>query len=185
MQQNSEYFPLSKDLNSRGTLMIRQLLLLYGRWYIVDYSDQLVAQFLDWANTKLVKCHAIRAKELTIKKRGNRDLYSPIGMIPNCTSSTFLVGSVIKKLSNLCNAFSNLIGSSSLLFLKSDLCPSWKPTVNLCRFVSLPLSDPWGVTLYITLFKNSFCSQVERNDSCKISASFEKPVVSESNTVLL
>ena len=63
MQQNSEHFPLSKDLNSRGTLMIRQLLLLllFGRRYIVDYSSQLVSQFLDWANTKLVECHAIQA----------------------------------------------------------------------------------------------------------------------------
>ena len=63
MQQNSEHFPLSKDLNNRGTLMIRQLLLLllFGRRYIVDYSSQLVSQFLDWANTKLVECHAIQA----------------------------------------------------------------------------------------------------------------------------
>ena len=63
MQQNSEHFPLSKDLNSRVqcTLMIRQLLLYYGRRYIVDYSNQLVSQFLDWANTKLVECHAIQA----------------------------------------------------------------------------------------------------------------------------
>ena len=28
---------------------------------MVDYSDQLVSQFLDWANTKLVECHAIQA----------------------------------------------------------------------------------------------------------------------------
>ena len=41
--------------------MIRQLLLLSGRRYIVGYSDQLVSQFLDWANTKLVECHAIQA----------------------------------------------------------------------------------------------------------------------------
>ena len=62
MQQNSEHFPLSKDLNSRSTLMIRQLLLLFGRRYIVDHSDQLVSQFLDWTNTKLVvECHAIQA----------------------------------------------------------------------------------------------------------------------------
>jgi len=61
MQQNSEHFPLSKDLTSSGTLIIRQLLLMYEKKYIVDYSNQLVSQFLDWANTKLVECHAIQA----------------------------------------------------------------------------------------------------------------------------
>ena len=55
MQQNNEHFPLSKDLNSTGMLMIWQLLLLYGRRYIVGYSDQLV--FLDWA----MECDAIQA----------------------------------------------------------------------------------------------------------------------------
>ena len=64
MQQNSKHFPLSKDLNSRGTAYADDSTLLslyYGRRYIVDYSNQLVPQFLVWANTKLVECHAIQA----------------------------------------------------------------------------------------------------------------------------
>ena len=31
-----------------------------------------------------MSCNPSKCKELTIKRRGNRDLYSPIGMIPNC-----------------------------------------------------------------------------------------------------
>ena len=65
-----------------STLMIRQLLLLIRKE--VDYSDQLVSQFLDWTNTNGMSCNPSKCKELTIKKRGNRDLYSPIGMIPSC-----------------------------------------------------------------------------------------------------
>ena len=53
-------------------------------WKEVDYSDQLVSQFLDWTNTNGMSCNPSKCKELTIKKRGNRDLYSPIGMIPSC-----------------------------------------------------------------------------------------------------
>ena len=46
--------------------MIRQLLLLFGRRYNVGYSDQLVSQFLDWANTKLVECHNMQYKHFSI-----------------------------------------------------------------------------------------------------------------------
>ena len=53
-------------------------------WKEVDYSDQLVSQFLDWTNTNGMSCNPSKCKELTIKKRGNHDLYSPIGMIPSC-----------------------------------------------------------------------------------------------------
>ena len=53
-------------------------------WKEVDYSDQLVSQFLDWTNTNGMSCSPSKYKELMIKKRGNRDLYSPIGMIPSC-----------------------------------------------------------------------------------------------------
>ena len=53
-------------------------------WKKVDYSDQLVSQFLDWTNTNGMSCNPSKCKELTIKKRGNHDLYSPIGMIPSC-----------------------------------------------------------------------------------------------------
>ena len=55
-------------------------------WKEVDYSDQLVSQFLDWTNINGVSCNPCKSKELTIKKRGNRDLYSPIGKIhvPSC-----------------------------------------------------------------------------------------------------
>ena len=53
-------------------------------WKEVDYSDQLVSQFLDWTNTNGMSCNPSKCKELTIKKRGNRDLYSPIRMIPSC-----------------------------------------------------------------------------------------------------
>ena len=31
-----------------------------------------------------MSCNPSKCKELTIKRRGNRDLYSPIGMIPSC-----------------------------------------------------------------------------------------------------
>ena len=31
-----------------------------------------------------MSCNPSKCKELTIKKRDNRDLYSPIGMIPSC-----------------------------------------------------------------------------------------------------
>ena len=53
-------------------------------WKEVDYSDQLVSQLLDWTNTNGRSCNASKCKELTIQKRGNRDLYTPIGMIPSC-----------------------------------------------------------------------------------------------------
>ena len=53
-------------------------------WKEVDYCNQLVSQFLDWMNTNGISCNASKCKELTIKKRGNRDLYSHIGMIPSC-----------------------------------------------------------------------------------------------------
>ena len=53
-------------------------------WKEVDYSDQLVSQFLDWTNTNGMSCNPSKCKEFTIKKRGNRDFYSPIGMIPSC-----------------------------------------------------------------------------------------------------
>ena len=53
-------------------------------WKEVDYSDQLVSQFLDWMNTNGMTCNPNKCKELTIKKRGSRDLYSPIVMIPGC-----------------------------------------------------------------------------------------------------
>ena len=46
-------------------------------WKEVDYSDQLVSQFLDWMNTNGKSCNASKCKELTSKKRGNRNLYSP------------------------------------------------------------------------------------------------------------
>ena len=48
------------------------------------YSDQLVSQFLDWTDTNGMPCNPSKCKELTIKKRGNRGLFSPIGMIPSC-----------------------------------------------------------------------------------------------------
>ena len=53
-------------------------------WKEVDYPDQLVSQFLDLTNTNGMSCNPSKCKELTIKKRGNRDLCSPIGIIPSC-----------------------------------------------------------------------------------------------------
>ena len=53
-------------------------------WKEVECSDQLVSQFLDWTNTNGMSCNPSKCKELTTKKRGNHDLYSPIGMIPSC-----------------------------------------------------------------------------------------------------
>ena len=53
-------------------------------WKEVDFSDQLVSQFLDWTNTDGMSCNPSKCKELTIKKRGNHDLYSLIGMTPSC-----------------------------------------------------------------------------------------------------
>ena len=46
-------------------------------WKEVDYSNQSVSQFLDWMNTNGKSCNASKCKELTSKKRGNRNLYSP------------------------------------------------------------------------------------------------------------
>ena len=43
-----------------------------------------MSQLSDWTNTNGMSCNPNKCKELTIKKRGNRDLYSPIGMIPSC-----------------------------------------------------------------------------------------------------
>ena len=40
--------------------------------------------FLCTRNTERMCCNSSKCKELTIKKRGNRDLYSSIGMTPNC-----------------------------------------------------------------------------------------------------
>ena len=53
-------------------------------WKEVDYSDQLVPQFLDWTNTNGMSCNPSKCKELTIKKRNNCDLFPPTGMIPSC-----------------------------------------------------------------------------------------------------
>ena len=50
----------------------------------VNYSDQLVPQFLDWTNTNRMSCNPSKCKELTIKKRENWDLFSPTGMIASC-----------------------------------------------------------------------------------------------------
>ena len=47
-----------------------------------DYSDQLLSRLHECTNW--MSCNPSRCKELTIKKRGNRDLCSPIGMIPSC-----------------------------------------------------------------------------------------------------
>ena len=40
--------------------------------------------FLCTRNTNGMCYNSSKCKELTIKKRGNRDLYSSIGMIPSC-----------------------------------------------------------------------------------------------------
>ena len=53
-------------------------------WKEVDYSDQLVPQFLGWTNTTGMSCNPSKCKELTIKMRDNCDLFSPTGMIPSC-----------------------------------------------------------------------------------------------------
>ena len=65
-----------------STLMIRQLLLLYG-----GKQTNPISQCHSFQIGRIqIGCLATQAecKELTIKKRGNRDLYSPIGMIPSC-----------------------------------------------------------------------------------------------------
>ena len=67
----------------RLTSDIRRLTSDFGH-LTLDYSDQLVSQFLDWTNTNGMPCNPSKCKELTIKKRGNRDLFSPIRMIPSC-----------------------------------------------------------------------------------------------------
>ena len=53
-------------------------------WKEVDYSDQLVPQFLDWTNINGMFCNPSKCKELTMKKRDNCDLLSPTGMISSC-----------------------------------------------------------------------------------------------------
>ena len=50
-----------------------------------------MSQFLDWTNTNGMSCNPSKCKELTIKKRGNHDLYSFIrGMIPSCKEDEIL-----------------------------------------------------------------------------------------------
>ena len=53
-------------------------------WKEQDYSDQLVSQFLDWMSINGMSCNPNKCKEPTLKKRGNCDLFSPIGLIPIC-----------------------------------------------------------------------------------------------------
>ena len=53
-------------------------------WKEVDYSDQLVSQFLDWTNKNGMSSSPSKCKELTIEKTDKRDFSSPIGMIPSC-----------------------------------------------------------------------------------------------------
>ena len=53
-------------------------------WTEVDHSDQLVSQFLDFTNKNGMYWNPSKCNELTIKKGGSCDLYSPIGMIPSC-----------------------------------------------------------------------------------------------------
>ena len=67
----------------RLTSDIRRLTSDFGH-LTLDYSDQLVSQFLGWTNANGMPCNPSKYKELTIKKRGNRDLFSPVGMIPSC-----------------------------------------------------------------------------------------------------
>ena len=51
-------------------------------WKEVDCSDQLLSRLDEYTNW--MSCNPSKCKGLTIKKRGNRDLCSPIGMIPSC-----------------------------------------------------------------------------------------------------
>ena len=51
-------------------------------WKEVDYSNQLLSRLDEYTNWMF--CNPSKCKGLTIKKRGNRDLCSPIGMIPSC-----------------------------------------------------------------------------------------------------
>ena len=64
-------------------LIIRQLLLLYGRRQTTPISQCHSFQ-IGLTSTNGMSCNPSKCKELTIKRRGNRDLHSPIGMIPNC-----------------------------------------------------------------------------------------------------
>ena len=67
----------------RLTSDIRRLTSDFGHLTLY-YSDQLVSQFLDWTDTNGMPCNPSKCKELTIKKRSNRNLFSPIGMISSC-----------------------------------------------------------------------------------------------------
>ena len=61
MQQNSEHFLLTKRFEQQRYADDSTIIApVWKLRYIVDYSDQLVSQFLVWANTKLVECHAIQ-----------------------------------------------------------------------------------------------------------------------------
>ena len=91
-------------------------------WKEVDYSNQLVSQFLDWMNTNGISCYASKCKELTIKKRGNRNLYSHIGMIPSCKEVEIL-GVTFQCESKLSVQVKNkLIKASKFLHILRMLC---------------------------------------------------------------
>ena len=51
-----------------------------------------MSQVLDWTNTNGTSCNPSKCKDLTIKKRGNCDLYSPIVMKPGCKEVEILGG---------------------------------------------------------------------------------------------
>ena len=85
LQLNSTQLKVALDLDRY--IFLNDLNITLGNK--VDQSSlppSLVSQFLDWTNTNGMSCNPSKCKELTIKKikRGNRDLYSPIGMIPSC-----------------------------------------------------------------------------------------------------
>ena len=91
-------------------------------WKEVDYCDQLVSQFLDWMNTNGISCNASKCKELTIKKRGNRNLYSHIGMIPSCKEVEILGVTFQCDSKFLVQVKNKLIKANKPLYISLECC---------------------------------------------------------------
>ena len=113
-------------------------------WKEVDYSDQLVSQFLDWTNTNGRSCNASKCKEFTIQKRGNRDLYTPIGIIPSCKEVEILGVTFQCDSKFLVQVKNKLIKANKPLYISLECCAkrgtiSQKQTFSLMQLFYLIL----------------------------------------------
>ena len=81
-----------------------------------------MSQFLDWMNTNGISCNASKCKELTIKKRGNRNLYSHIGMIPSCKEVEILGVTFQCDSKFLVQVKNKLIKANKSLYISLECC---------------------------------------------------------------